>query len=496
MPVVIAILAVVCTAFGVSLVVMARRYHAVNEAFRVLSTGAPIGILHADQRGMCTFANDAWCEISGLSRSQTLGHAWSQAVHPDDLPGTMRKWEESVRERRPYSHEVRLVRPDGSQRQVLACACPTHDARGSVTGFIGTVVDVTGHRDAERIAREKDSLLRALVEHSSAAIYLKDAAGRFLLINRSHADYWPGMREFRPGTSAHDWFPADVAEKFVASDAEVIRSADTRTFEETVRLPDGPRTFLTVKFPVFDDGGQVVAVGGISADVSDLAAARRELAERERLLRKLIDLQEAEKRLLCHEFHDGLIQYAIGSKMLLESIRDAELPAAAAEVIESVVACLGKGIEDGRRVIRGIRPAALDDLGLRAAIEDLVEDVRASGLEVEAAIDEAIDALPQPLQTTAYRVVQESLTNARKHSQTGRLTVAVTGEPGRLAIEVEDFGAGFDVDEITGEGLGLFGLRERVRLAGGQCSIDSVPGRGTRVSVRLPWPVPLAAVEG
>ncbi len=266
----------------------------------------------------------------------------------------------------------------------------------------------------------------------------------------------------------------------------MIRTRQTRTFEEMIPLADGPRTFLTAKFPVFDDAGEVVGVGGISADISDLQEARREIAERERLLRNLIDVQEAEKRLLCHEFHDGLIQYAVGSKMLLESLRAGDLPPACVPAVDAVIECLASGIEDGRRVIRGIRPAALDDLGLQAAIEDLAAEVRETGVAIEVALDDTIDTLPDPLQTTAYRVVQESLNNARKHSGTDRVRVHVSRSDDALTIKVEDFGAGFEPTSTSWRGFGIVGLRERVRLAGGECRIDTAPGRGTKVSARLP----------
>jgi two-component system NarL family sensor kinase len=91
---------------------------------------------------------------------------------------------------------------------------------------------------------------------------------------------------------------------------------------------------------------------------------------RESLLRRLIDVQESEKQALCHEFHDGLIQYAIGAKMSLEAfLRDH--PGVAAAAIEDAINCLAAGIADGRRTIRGIRPAVLDDLGLKAALPAL-----------------------------------------------------------------------------------------------------------------------------
>lgn len=480
-----------CGALLVAVFQLRRRLQASRAAFAVLTTRMPVGILQADANGMCTFANDAWCELSGLTSQETLGRAWSQAVHPDDLADTIAEWEASVREQRPYSHALRLLRPDGTQRHVLAKACPIQDQRGSVTGFIGSVLDVSDRLETDRLLRRKDSLLQTLIDHSSAAIYLKDRQGRYLLMNRRHQSLWPEITHDRPGTTPYDWFSEQVAESFLATDGEVFRTGETRTFEESIHLSDGLRTFLTAKFPVFDEHGEVMAVGGISADISELEATRQALAERERLLRGLIEVQEAEKRLLCHEFHDGLIQYSVGSKMLLESLQTNDLPAAMKSVVDSVIDCLAKGIDDGRRVIRGIRPAVLDDLGLRAAVDDLVEDVKKSEIDVEVSFDGNIDDLPSALQTTAYRVIQESFNNARRHSGTTSIRMHLARGADGFVVIIEDFGAGFDPAATGNTGFGLLGLTERVRLAGGTCTVDTAPGAGTRVAVQLPLKAPL-----
>lgn len=464
-----------------------RRQLAVSrESFAALSKRAPVGFYETDAAGQCIFANDTWCELSGLSLLQTLGLGWVHAVHPDDREAALAKWKESVQSQKPYLNELRLVRPDGSLRHVLASGRPIEDERGRVSGFIGTVLDVTQLRLAQQQAREKESLLQTLVDNSSAAIYLKDTAGRYLLINRRHVELWPVMKDFRPGTTPFDWFPEELARSFIASDNEVVQTGQTKTFEEEVAASDGQRTYLSVKFPVFGEAGEVVAVGGISADVTELEQARQTLAEREKLLRSLIEVQENERQFLCHEFHDGLIQYAVGSKMLLEGLRDGNNSEASAGAIDSVIECLAKGIEEGRRVIRGIRPAVLDDLGLRAALHDLASDLGESGLAVKLDVDPQIDTVPTSLQTTIYRVAQESLTNARKHSGSDRvhLTVARTGR--RLEVTARDFGRGFDHQANIGHGFGLIGIRERARLAGGECQVDSTSGAGTTVTVRLP----------
>ena len=341
-------------------------------------------------------------------------------------------------------------------------------------------------RYAERRLRDADATLRGLIDASASAIYLKDRENRFLMVNRRHMEIWPKRGDFRPGMPVAEIFPPDVARQFAETDNTVLQSGQEQTFEENIEFADGVHTYVSNKFPVRDATGAIVAIGGISTDVTELKRAREDVARTERVLRRLIDVQEHEKQRLCHEFHDGLIQYAVGSKMLLESLDRSALPADCLATIDAVVQHLVRGLEDGRRVIRGIRPAALDDLGLAAALDELCQQERAGGPTIEGCIDPAADGIPDGLQTTVYRVVQESLGNACRHSGADQVHVAVRVDGGAVEVVVADTGRGFDprVDDRTG--FGLVGMGERVRLAGGQLTVETAPGGGTRVKARLP----------
>jgi two-component system NarL family sensor kinase len=208
------------------------------------------------------------------------------------------------------------------------------------------------------------------------------------------------------------------------------------------------------------------------------------------LLRYLIEVQENERQFLCHEFHDGLIQYAAGSLMSLEAYRAAHEETNELALIDTAIGHLRKGVEDGRRVIRGIRPAVLDDSGLEAAIFDLIGQYKNSGIMVTGKCDPRIGRLPDILQTTVYRVVQEALNNARKHSGTDVVRIELTKSNDDLHLEGRDFGCGFDGASSRKRGFGLPGMAERVRLLGGECRIESERDVGTCVSVRLPIPQP------
>jgi signal transduction histidine kinase len=196
-------------------------------------------------------------------------------------------------------------------------------------------------------------------------------------------------------------------------------------------------------------------------------------------LRSSLAAADAERRRWARDLHDETLQGLGGLRLLLASALRLEDPQGARESMREAVERIEREIENLRSIITDLRPAALDELGLRAAIEALLDHHREQdGLQVD---DEL--ALPGP-SSSAYRLVQEALTNVAKHARAERVRVAVSESAGEMLVEVQDDGDGFD-PVATNDGFGLAGMRERVSLAGGTLSIDSGE-RGTLVRARLP----------
>jgi len=340
---------------------------------------------------------------------------------------------------------------------------------------------------SDSLLNDQRSQLHSLVANSSAVISLKDLQGRFILVNDRYTKPYPGMQGRWAGTTAERWFPPAVAASIAASDAHVVAFGQPMTFEEVVPHDDGPHAYVTIKFPVKDAAGTMVGVGSISTDVTELKEAQVAIEQKEQMLRKLIEVQESEKQAICHDIHDGMLQYVIAAKMLLHSCVEQQ-PNTAGSSITQAIDCLAKSIDEARQVVRGVRSAVLDDLGLSAAIDDLCEQFNGSGFGVTTTLANDLGDVPLALQTTAFRIVQESLANARKHSRAAAVAVEVARSDDGLRLTVRDDGCGFETASVRGQGFGLMGMRERVRLAGGEIRIDSSPGRGTTITARLPVP--------
>lgn len=215
------------------------------------------------------------------------------------------------------------------------------------------------------------------------------------------------------------------------------------------------------------------------------AVATARTVERDRL-RGSIDAAERERQRWARELHDDTLQGLGALRMLLSSGLRGDEPVLR-DTVERAVDMIAQQVDDLRGLITELRPAALDDLGLQAALESLAERFSASegpALTADVVLGERERFDPE-LETAVYRVVQEALHNVLKHAGATRARVRVWRSGDHVLLEISDDGRGFD-DEVPASGFGLVGMRERIELAGGTLDVTSEPGAGTMISARLP----------
>ncbi len=219
------------------------------------------------------------------------------------------------------------------------------------------------------------------------------------------------------------------------------------------------------------------------------AAVAVELSQRvaRDAMRRVVQAQELERRGLARELHDetgqALTSILLGLKPLEEALADHPARAALAELRGLVVGAL----QDVRRLAVELRPAVLDDFGLGSALERLTDsfaEQRDIRVDFHSAIGET--RLPNEVETTLYRVVQESLTNIVKHANARNVSVSVARREFTVAAVIEDDGAGFDQRAVREGGVGLLGMRERLALVDGRLEIESRPGAGTTIVAEVP----------
>ena len=217
--------------------------------------------------------------------------------------------------------------------------------------------------------------------------------------------------------------------------------------------------------------------------------SQQRLIEEQQTLRQLLESQERERRLIAYEIHDGLAQQLAAAAMYCGTFEQLHQthPEEATKAHEAGAIMLQKALAETRRLIGGLRPAVLDESGLVAAVENLISHIEAEGTtQIEFLPDVRFDRLDPARENSLFRIVQESLTNAGRYSGTQKIRVRLAQQTDRLILEIQDWGSGFDPNTVAQECFGLKGIRERANLLGGQATIESAPGEGTRVRVELP----------
>jgi signal transduction histidine kinase len=215
-----------------------------------------------------------------------------------------------------------------------------------------------------------------------------------------------------------------------------------------------------------------------------------ELRREQQTLQHLLRSSDHERRLIAYEIHDGLAQQLAGAMMQFESqdwLRE-QNPSEAAKAYATGLTLLRQSHAEARRLISGVRPPILDEAGVVAAIEHIINDGRgpAAGVQIEFHHEVAFDRLAPVLENAIYRIVQEGLTNALKYSQSKKVRSELVQAGEELRVVIQDWGIGFGSDTERDECFGLKGIRERARLLGGAANIESAPGSGTRIVVKLP----------
>lgn len=353
---------------------------------------------------------------------------------------------------------------------------------------------------SDRALLQSEARLRAVLDHSLAAVYLKDVDGRHMFVNRAFEQITGIAESAALGRTAYELFQRDFADAYAANDRKVLESRQPIVFEEQAPQADGVHTYLSVKFPLLEADGTPYALCGMTTDITPRKRAELELERSREELRaltaRLHTIREEERASMSREIHDELGQMltalSMSQRLLIDSLRNgAEAPPreALAAQLQSMQRVVATALASVRRMATELRPEVLDTLGLPAALEwQATEFTRHTGIECAVSLPEAdVDVAPERA-TALFRIFQEALTNVARHSGARAVHANLRTSAGVVELTVADDGRGMPSDAARGGigSLGLLGMRERAAMLGGETRVASTPGRGTTVTVRLP----------
>lgn len=251
-----------------------------EERFRFLAESIPQHVWIADANGNLEYINQRALDYFGCTPEQILGWEWEQWIHPEDLPSCLSCWRESLATGQPYEIEFRGLRgTDKTYRWHLVRALPLRNQQGKIINWFGTNTDIDDRVSAEIALRETQQQLQAILDNSSAVIYVVDTQNRYLLINRQYERLFNITQDQIIGKTVYDIWPHDLADGFATNNLKVIASGLTLETEAVLPTNDELQTYLSAKFPLKDANGVPYAVGGIATNITE-----RKLAE-ESLLR-------------------------------------------------------------------------------------------------------------------------------------------------------------------------------------------------------------------
>jgi PAS domain S-box-containing protein len=477
-----------------------------EQRFRTLTSLAPVGIFQTDAEGHCLFVNARWCEMAGMSLEEAQGQGWIDALHPEDRKRVAQEWNDAAKSGAEFSGEYRFQTRQGKVTWLHGSAVALRNDAGQVTGYIGTVTDITERRRTEIALRESERLYRAIGESIDYGVWVCDPEGRNIYASPSFLRLVGLTQEECSEFGWRSVLHPDDAEKTIAAWKECVRTGEFWDSEHRFRSVDG-RWYPTLArgVPVKDENGKITAWAGINLDISRLKHVEDEL--------RIADRRKDEfLATLAHELRNPLAPICNALQVLKMSHVDAVVSQQTHEMIERQVQHLVRLVDDlldVSRVMRGKIDLRKEFVELQSVVARAVEtaqpmiETRQHRLEVRLP-NESLRLFADPVRLT--QVVGNLLLNAAKYTEAnGRIWLTVERSDGELLLKVRDNGIGIAPDMLHhifdlfvqadhsftkaqgGIGVGLTLVKKLVEIHAGTVeALSDGLGKGCEFIVRLP----------
>jgi two-component system, NarL family, sensor kinase len=398
----------------------------------------------------------------------------------------------------------------------LGLTDPVHEAR-----LLARIIETISTRlDLEEILQGIAALITETTRTDVCFVYLLDEAGQRLVLHGATPPFhrMAGQVELKMGEGVSGWVaahgrPAVIVEDKLSDERykhipalgreDLTSMASVPILGKPHRLVGVLNVHTRERREFTDADVQLLGwVAGLIAGAIENARLHRRLAEREeameRYAERIVLAQEAERRRLAGEIHDGISQRVVSLSFHLSAAADAvaTAPEVAAREIAEAQLLAEAALDETRFAIAGLHPPVLDDLGLAASLESLALSFPQLDVQAEA---QPCD-LPSHVATAVYRIAQEALQNVAKHAEARSARVRLMTHGDKMILEVEDDGKGFVAAPAAGTsgpfGYGLPGMRERAELLGGRLEVISYSGQGTLLRLLFPAVDPEAPESG
>jgi PAS domain S-box-containing protein len=473
-----------------------RTYRALREAEERLNMAveaAGAGLWSFDERADTVWASPRAREMFGYTPDEVISlRRFEASVHPDDRPLVMDALEQSQRTGEPLDVEYRIVVPGEAAVRWIAARGRWVPASGAGSqNLMGISLDVSERRHLAEEARANNARLLAGAELAGLGFYETDyrtgvmqGDARFhelLGIMAGPGDYMEYTRQWAERLHPEDR-PAVLRLRERLHSGEVERIAIEYRYLHPAR--DEIWIDHLAAAVERDASGRLLRNIGVVRDIGHLKQAELGLRQ---MSQRLLHAQEQERALIARELHDDLSQRL--AVLAIEAARaEGAVGPEGSATLRSVREELVRVSEDVHTLAYQLHPSVLEELGLAEALRAECEHrSRQSGLDLSLSIDPPPDGLDNETALCLFRVAQEALSNAIRHSGSHRLQVQLRRQDGGVLLAVRDDGIGFDLHQSANRRhLGLESMRERMRMVGGTLDVDSAPASGTTVVAWVP----------
>lgn len=463
--------------------------------FREIADAAPLMIWQSDARGQLTYFNRAWGNLVYAQGPPPTRPRWTDSIHPEDRLFCERLFQSALTQKQPMALDCRLRSARGDYRWVTLVAEPQYRDRG-FAGFIATGVDITERKGHEQRVMASERRLRGVTASIPGLVFelLQHlVSGRWSL--RYASDGALDLLHCHPGELMQDFnrflrcFEGQAIEGLLAQLAAAADQGEASSQHE-IQLATPGQPWVEIRVSISRER-ETRVFAGLILDINERKVQAARLSEAAGRIRQLsnhnLRVKEDERQALAREMHDEFGQLLTAMSMDVRMIA-LRLPAELTgiqEDLKRLQEMIATTVAASRRIIADLRPPAVD-LGLDAAIEWLAADLRKRhGIACRLDLPAGPVKVPEAVSVQLFRVLQETLTNVAKHAGAGRVMIALEQHRDRLVLRVSDDGRGFE--PVTQHGrYGLLGIQERMQLLGGEAVIESQPGHGTRIRVRVP----------
>ena len=410
-----------------------------------------------------------------------------RTVHPEDRELVQQAIVDAQRTRNPYTAEFRIIRTDGAVRWINATGKFDYARNGDPERMFGIAVDITDRKEAECNVRESEERFRLVANNTPVMIWMSGTDKVFNYFNQPWLDFAGRSTVADLGNSLVKMVHLDDLELRQGIYARAFERREPFRMEYRLQRHDGEyRWLLDHGVPRFESDGSFAGYIGSCIDVTDRKQAEEALAT---VGRRLIEAHEEERTWIARELHDDINQrLAVFAYELDQWGTDGPVSAVRSDHLRRAQESLNEIATDIQSLSHRLHSSRLDILGLTAAAKSFCRELSEKAkVEIAFSHTEIPSTLTREVSLCLFRVMQEALQNAVKHSGVLAFKVHLSGTPDSVELIVADSGCGFEEQSvISRQGLGLISMRERLQMVHGELKIQSKSGVGTTIYGRVP----------